>query len=306
MKYSLLSLACCTLLSSLALLPALAQETKTPDPKTPDPKAEKQPAEETAESLIGEATDAIRAGKTDRAAELAGKAIAKDPKNPRTYVLRARIYSSARKAKEAVPDFDQAIALLPKAAPLYDERGSEHFKLGHIRESIADFDKAVAIDPQREPSHWKRGISYYYAGKYAEGRKQFEGYQNFDSNDVENAVWRFLCMSREEGVGFEKARADILKIGEDKRVPMRQVYDLFAGKAQPEDVLAAAKAPTAPGLGHERLFYAHQYLALYYEAKGDAAAAKTHMEKAVEHPIAHYMWDVAKVHVELRKPEAKP
>lgn len=297
-------LACGMVLFGVAALLTVASTSQAQDAKAEEKKAEEKP--EDAEKLIGQAIDAVRAGKTDRALELAGQAIAKDPDNPKGFLLRARIYSSSRRAKEALPDFDKVIAFLPKSPELYEERGSEHFKMGNIKESIADFDKEVALDPKREPSRWKRGISYYYAGKFAEGRKQFEGYQNFDSNDVENAVWRFLCMARESGVGFDKARADILKIGDDKRVPMRQVYDMFAGKAQPEDVLAAASAPTAVGAGHERLFYAHQYLALYYEAKGETALAQTHMEKAVEKQIGHYMWDVAKVHVGLRKPEAKP
>lgn len=257
-----------------------------------------------AEAIIAQALDAVRAGNSDKAIELAGQAISKSPENPRAFLLRARLHSSNRQAKDALPDFDKVIALLPKSAELHDERGSEHFKAGNIKESIVDFDRAVAIDPRREPSHWKRGISYYYAGKFAEGRKQFEGYQKFDDNDVENAVWRFLCMARE--VGFEKAQADILKIGDDRRVPMRQIYDLFAGKAKPEDVMAAATAPATNGAAHDRLFYAHQYLALYHEAKGDKAEALTHMQKAVEHPIGHYMWDVAKVHVTLRKPAEKP
>ena len=49
-------------------------------------------------------------------------------------------------------------------------------------------------------------------------------------------------------MGVDKARAGILKIGRDRRVPMMEVYALFAGKAQPADVLAAAKRGE-PGAG---------------------------------------------------------
>ena len=51
-----------------------------------------------------------------------------------------------------------------------------------------------------------------------------------DTNDVENAVWHFLCVAREDGV--EKARAAMLKIGKDRRVPMMQVYELFARQGE--------------------------------------------------------------------------
>ena len=37
----------------------------------------------------------------------------------------------------------------------------------------------------------------------------------------------------------------MLKIGPDKRVPMRQVYDLYIGKLKPEDVFAAGEGGQA-------------------------------------------------------------
>jgi lipoprotein NlpI len=134
---------------------------------------------------------------------------------------------------------------------------------------------------------------------YKEGQEQFEGYQSFDSNDVENAVWRYLCMV--PLVGKEKAQKDILKIGEDKRVPMKEVYDLFAGKLKPQDILNAAAAGDPKGdILNERLFYAHLYLGLYYESEGDAKKALEHLEIATtKHPIGHYMWDVAHIHRDI-------
>src|SRR5262249_36898565 len=124
--------------------------------------------------------------------------------------------------------------------------------------------------------------------------------QTFEDNDVENAVWRFLCMAKREGV--EKARKEILKIRRDPRVPMMEVYDLYAGKLKPDDVLTAAKARAPePDVLNERLFYASLYLGLYYDATGDTKSAAKHMDEAVAHKIGHYMWDVAKVHAEVLK-----
>jgi lipoprotein NlpI len=184
----------------------------------------------------------------------------------------------------------------PRNAQAYDQRGSARFKLGEIDGSIADFDAAIKLAPDSEPGHWRRGISYYYAGEWEAGKKQFEGYQTVDDNDVENAVWRYLCMARDQGP--LAARDDILKIGDDRRVPMRQIYELFAGRAAPDDVLAAARdgRPSRDEL-NSRLFYAHLYLGLYHEANGDRWAALRHIEHAAEkHRIGHYMWDVARVH----------
>jgi lipoprotein NlpI len=221
------------------------------------------------------------------------------------HLLRGRQLEAADKYADAVAEYGKAIALDPKLAEAYQFRGMGHFKMGKIAESIADFDKYIELVPKAKVSHWQRGISYYYAGRFEDGKKQFEGYQSFDSNDVENAVWRYLCMARKDGVA--KARADILKIGDDRRLPMRQIYELFAGKLKPDDVLDAARAGD-PGKEqlNRQLFYAHLYLGLYYETEGNAKQALDHLNRAAdEHRIGHYMWDVARVHRDLLRKQAK-
>src|SRR5262249_29881057 len=169
---------------------------------------------------------------------------------------------------EAVADFDKCLERDPKCAEAYDRRGSEQFKRGRVAESLADFDRFLKLRPEAAPGHSKRGISLYYAGPFDEGRRQFEGYEKVDANDVENAVWHFLCVARKDGLA--RARASVLKIGKDKRVPMMQVYDLYRGVLRPADVLAAAEAGAAPAAERkQRLFYAHLYLGLYHDAVGD-------------------------------------
>ena len=54
-----------------------------------------------------------------------------------------------------------------------------------------------------------------------------------------------------------------------------------------------------PGLGH-------LYLGLYYEATGDGRLALEHLTKAADdHPFPHYMGDVARVHRDLLRKQAK-
>ncbi len=255
--------------------------------------------------LLRDAQAALKEGKTEEALRLAGDAIKADPKNAHVHFARGVIYESLSKHKEAVADFDKAIALDPKGAAAYNHRGSEHLKLGHFTESIKDFDKYLQLKPEDEPGHWRRGIAYYYAGKFDEGRKQFEGFQTVDGNDVENAVWRYLCMARASGA--DRARQNMLKIGNDRRVPMMQIYALFSGRAKPDDVLSAAKAGNAsPEQRTERLFYAHLYLGLYHDAVGDKQLALEHLTKAAnDYKIGHYMWDIALVHRDLLRKELK-
>lgn len=197
---------------------------------------------------------------------------------------------------------------MAQAAPTAEQleaRGSDAFCAAKFADSVAAFDAEIALDPRRGPWHWKRGISLYYAGRYGEGAKQFEGYQTVDGNDVENAVWRYLCQARDPAVGPERARREILVIKDDRRVPMRQIYELFAGKLRPDDVLTAVDVgnPTDEAR-NGRLFYAHLYLGLYFDAAGDAVRAKKHLDEAVRHKIGHYMWDVARVHADLLSGDA--
>ncbi len=204
---------------------------------------------------------------------------------------------------QTIADYDRILKLRPQWSEGYNRRGAEHFKLGHIQQSLDDFDRAIKLDPAQAPYNWQRGISLYYAGRYEDGRKQFELHQTVNSNDVENAVWRYLCMARAGTAA--SARAAILPIQHDARVPMMQIYALYEGKLGVDDVLAAARAgngnPPAEEL-NDRLFYAHLYIGLYYEAAGDAKAAREHIERAVSYRANHYMGDVARVHLGLMKP----
>lgn len=262
-------------------------------------------AADSIDDLLKNARAAFQNGNPEQALALAGKAIEAAPNNPTPWLFRGVLQETMQKHAQAVADFDKVIALDPKNAEAYNRRGSEHFKLGQLEQSIADFDQHIKLKPQDEPGHWQRGISYYYAGKYAEGAKQFEGYEQVDANDVENAVWRYLCMAKKDGV--EKARKEILKIGNDRRPWAMQVYALFCDKAKPADVLDAARAGDPPAKElNERLFYAHLYLGLYFDAAGDKAKALEHMTTAAEkHKIGHYMWDVAHVHLQLLRKEGK-
>jgi lipoprotein NlpI len=185
----------------------------------------------------------------------------------------------------------------------YYVRGREHFRLGLIKESVADFDRYVALRPQSESRQWERGIALYYAREYDRGAKQFELYQTYHDNDVENSVWRYLCMV--PAVGIEKARRVMLPIRNDRRIPMMQIYELYRGNLKPDQVLQAARADAPqPEVLAGRLFYAHLYLGLYYEVGGELAQAEKYILLAADKTLAdnsqinRYMWDVARIHAQ--------
>ena len=168
------------------------------------------------------------------------------------------------------------------------------------KEAVAAFDKAVEKEPRALPHLWQRGLALYYTENFKEGRKQFEEHQTVNPSDVENAAWHFICVARADGV--EAARKALIPIDGDPRVPMKEVFALFAGKGTEEDVLKAAErdAGSEQELRNQRC-YAHLYLGLYHEALGHAELAKEHMVKAATtYSMDHYMGKTAQVHAKLR------
>lgn len=250
------------------------------------------------DEFIKQARAALKKGDAAAALDAANKAVTADPKSAVAIFTRGEAYAAQRKHAEAIKDFDAALALDKTYVLAVDRRGAERFKLGMIDESIEDFNAFLKAFPKEEPGHWRRGISFYYAGKYAEGAKQFHDGRVVFGADVENAFWHFLCNARKDGV--DKARKELLALdGPDRRVPMMKTYDMLAGKAKPADVIETAEKADLKGVdATEAKFYAHLYVALYYEAEGQPDKCKEHMTAAVEkYKIGHYMWDVANVHL---------
>ena len=173
-------------------------------------------------------------------------------------------------------------------------RAIAHFQAGRVVESAAEFDNVVKLAPDYAPELWQRGIALYYAGRYRDCRAQFESHRTVNPDDVENAAWHFLCVARAESA--ERARAALLPVGPDSRVPMREVYEMFKGTIGPEKVLAAA------GTSPVSEFYAHLYVGLYFEAIGRKADALAHIKTAAADRYASaggYMHRVARVHLAI-------
>ncbi|QEL15248.1 tetratricopeptide repeat protein [Limnoglobus roseus] len=218
-----------------------------------------------------------------------------------TELAKGRALAAKRENEKAIEAFTAAIKADPTAAETYDVRGDAYLKLGKFKEAIADFDKYLDAHPKQGPEHWRRGIALYYAERYKDGVKQFETHKTVNPQDVENAVWHYLCNVKV--VGKEKAAAELIDVTRDGRVPMAEIQKLFAGKLKPEDVMAAAeKVDAKTEAGKEARFYGHLYVGLWYEAEGDNKKVIEHLTPAVEkYEISHYMWDVAKVHLAVAK-----
>jgi tetratricopeptide (TPR) repeat protein len=172
---------------------------------------------------------------------------------------------------------------------VFDQAVSD-FRGGRIEESVAGFDRLVKLAPNALPQLWQRGIALYYAGRFKDCRAQFESHRTVNPNDVENAAWHFLCVARAESPA--KAKAALLPVGPDSRVPMSQIYQMFRGELTVEQVLKAGGAQL------ESQFYAELYSGLYLEALGNPDEALKHIRNAAadRYSGSGYMHDVARVH----------
>ncbi len=171
-------------------------------------------------------------------------------------------------------------------------RAVADFEDGRFAESAAAFDALAKVVPDQAPHLWQRGIALYYAGRYNDCRRQFESHRTVNPADVENAAWHFLCVARAESPA--SARAALLPVGPDARVPMREVYEMFRGALTPERVLSAA------GDRPEAQFYAQLYVGLYLDALGMKERALEHIRSAAAARFERdggYMHMVARVHV---------
>jgi lipoprotein NlpI len=171
-------------------------------------------------------------------------------------------------------------------------RGVAEFEQGRFVASATAFDELAKMMPDRAPHLWQRGIALYYAGRFADCRRQFESHRTVNPDDVENAVWHFLCVAR--GQNPDAARAALLPVGPDPRVPMREVYEMFRGAMTPDGVMKAA--------GHDAdgQFYGNLYVGLYLEATGHRALALPHITVAASDryaTVGGYMHMVARVHL---------
>mgnify|MGYP003342409828 CR=1 FL=1 len=107
-------------------------------------------------------------------------------------------------------------ALLNRAVTLFFD--------GQPKQSAKLFDDVAAARPELAPELWQRGLALYYADRFEDGRRQFELHKAVNPNDVENPAWHYLCVARASTP--EEARKAMLPVGQDSRVPMREILAL--------------------------------------------------------------------------------
>ena len=190
-------------------------------------------------------------------------------------------------------EINAAISQSPSAR--HHERAGILFRLGRFDEAIADYDTAARHGaPHDDNSCWERGLAQYYAGQFREGAEQFARYHRVGALDIENGLWRLICIAHVDGL--EKARATIFDYPRKLRPPFPALLDRYLGTGSAEAVMEQARENTAsPEEAKHRLFYAHYYLGKYEEILGHPEKAREHFTQALAHPINHFMYACAQI-----------
>jgi len=210
-------------------------------------------------------------------------------------------------------DYTKAVEILTESFKTHPDRevtniqlrGELYFMNAQIKEAVNDFDFYNKRQPSSAPQNWQRGLALYYAKEFKKGVEQFELHQKVNPNDVENAVWHFLCMTKWKGV--KEARKNLIAIEGDSRVPMKEIHDLFSGAGTVEQVFEAAK-DGRPEIRAAHNYYANVYVGLYFDALGENKKAAEYMKRAADNspfPKNVLMGQVARVHQVVRGREKK-
>ncbi|MHB1306847.1 MAG: tetratricopeptide repeat protein [Limisphaerales bacterium] len=226
-----------------------------------------------ARRLLGEAQTAIQRGESSKALELANRAVIACPSLPEGWMMRGRLRAGAGLQPSAAGDFAKVIELQPRNHEAYLERALARLRQGRVPRAIEDYDRAIVLVPALAPQVWPRGLALGLEGRWADARRQFESHRALSTNDVELAAWHFLSVAKIDGL--TQARAALLPVTDDPRVPMPEVHAMLTGRSGPDEVRTAANAApagtnTVGSLAH---FYAGLYIALYHDAAGEPGDA---------------------------------
>ena len=190
--------------------------------------------------------------------------------------------------------------------------GQDALLQGGFEKAMWALDAALYLSPgHRDGSLWQRGLACFYSGRYKQGVEQFEMDMSENGSDIEEVIWHFLC--RCKSVGFQSAQEDgFLKLRLKDTTcseslhsvpPMPQILQLYQGQGYVDDVFNAARLPDgSPAKSYNNssaLPYAHFYVGLYHEMKGEFKQADAHLLAASISKSPDYIGQVMVMHYNL-------
>jgi tetratricopeptide (TPR) repeat protein len=200
------------------------------------------------------------------------KALALEPRNARTYVLRGGAWFANKKHDKAITDYGKALEIDPKYYWAYSSRGTALRFNKEYDKAIADYGKAIELNPKSFWAYYQRGITWH---DQKEWNKAIADYNKAIERAPENPVlYKHRAMSFSANREMDNAIADYDKAIElDPKNPV--LYENRAMSYSANKVMDNAIAD------YNKAIELDPKEALAYYRRGDAWLAKHLEEKAI-------------------------
>jgi lipoprotein NlpI len=197
---------------------------------------------------------------------------------PAAYRGRAIAYLRQNQCKQALADLDEYLRLKPGDVQGLQWRGNAHGCLGDFAAAEADLSQAVAVQPSRD-TYWVRGRVRWRMKNYAGAADDFAHVTTLDPKFEYAVLWLELSRARGGTLDPKVGAHDVDEL--DSRDWPAPLIKHFVGEAKPEDMAAAAAQGDANAVAN-RQCEANFYLAEWWLARQDQAAAKPLLQAAAE------------------------
>ena len=194
----------------------------------------------------------------------------------------------------AIAAADAMVRLAPDNARTTRLAGDIYLRCGKAKWAVRLFDRFLETNKGEMPQLWQRGIALYFMRDFRGAAEQFEAHQKVNPNDVENAAWHFLCVSKWQSP--DEAKNRVLAAPNDPRIPMEEIRRMLMSGDTAAVTSRVNEAPKNSEARKMAAFYGDFYLGLYADALGDRQKAQSLLKRAATDAPRNYMGDVARVY----------
>jgi tetratricopeptide (TPR) repeat protein len=236
--------------------------------------------EANAMALTSLTLDLIALGRQDEALERVDKALANHPTNPRILDIRGRLLARMGRDEEALAAVAKALEADPDFAPALEVRATYAEQAGRLEEALADFDKATAADPENAEYPYRAARISLRLGKDDDGILRLRKVVSLAPGHVGAAndlAWRLAESGRELDLALDLANRATQLDRQAETLDTLGWVQLKRG-----DVDAALQSFEAALVARPDTASVHYRMALALSQKGDSAAARENLAKALE------------------------
>lgn len=111
----------------------------------------------------------------DEAAELAARALRRNPNAALAHQVQALVYVERLQFREAIPRLEQALALRPDLVASHNGLAQCYMHLDDLDRALRSLNTALCLDPNHAFAHFNRGFLWLKRGQYDLGWVEYEG-----------------------------------------------------------------------------------------------------------------------------------